>query len=522
MAKMTGRWIQDLTITGGKLANGAVGATQLASAAVNGSKMDLTAAYAFTGVVSSQNTPSSAYHVANKSYVDSVAQGLDIKESCRLATDAALPACTYDGTPNFTLTGDANGALSVDGQAVSVDERILVKNQATGTQNGIYVVTATGDAGNPFILTRADDFNSSEKITSGAFTFVSEGTENATTGWVISTADPITLDTTAIAFTQFSGGGTYSAGDGLDLTGSTFSVDCDDIVGNGLEVSSNDLLVKAYSGATAAIVPANVSADGVGILTDDTTLENNSGTIRVKGAYAHTHTNKANLDEINQDLATTDDVEFNSVSIAGQGTFTYVSSGAGHIALNNVLDAEKLWADELAIGQGSGTDLIVDVSGNIQSCGWVKSNYFTIADGLLNEGNGDTTRRAKFDCQYISTSTTRTFAFPDASGTIALTSDIPAAAAVKKVYLHKITSGEDTAGYFELPEAPAVAAAVTAYAVGGGVQINKAVVGSTGATPDFELLNSDQIHFNNNGSGTGLSEEWTTDDIIQIEYTYTA
>lgn len=144
--------------------------------------------------------------LALKSYVDSQvsasAQGLDVKGSVRVAT-----------TANITLSG----TQTIDGVSLSAGDRVLVKDQSTGSENGIYVVAAGA-------WSRADDANSSADVTAGLFTFVTEGTSYADTGWVLSTNDTITLDTTALTFTQFSGAGQYSGGDGLTLTGTTFAV----------------------------------------------------------------------------------------------------------------------------------------------------------------------------------------------------------------------------------------------------------------------------------------------------------
>lgn len=158
--------------------------------------------------------------LALKSYVDSQvsasAQGLDVKGSVRVAT-----------TANITLSG----TQTIDGVSLSAGDRVLVKNQTTGSENGLYVVVDGGS------WTRTDDANSDADVTAGLFTFVSEGSTYADTGWVLSTNDTITLGTTALTFTQFSGAGQYTAGDGLTLTGTTF-----DVVG-----TSNRIVVNADS-----------------------------------------------------------------------------------------------------------------------------------------------------------------------------------------------------------------------------------------------------------------------------------
>lgn len=147
----------------------------------------------------------------------------DAKQSCRLATTAALPSNTASGTgPGKTLTAVANGALSVDSVAVAQGDRLLVKNEAAGANNGIYDVTDPGSAGSPYVLTRSEDADLDVEVTPGMFTWIEEGTVNAETFWVLTTVAPIVVDTTSLVFEQFypSGGGSFSGKSGRVLAAS--------------------------------------------------------------------------------------------------------------------------------------------------------------------------------------------------------------------------------------------------------------------------------------------------------------
>jgi hypothetical protein len=144
---------------------------------------------------------------AVKNYVDGVQQGLDIKASVRVAS-----------TANIAVASALVNASTIDGVVVATGDRVLLKNQTTGAENGIYVVAASGAA------SRASDADVSVDVTTGMYVFVSEGTANADTGFVLTTNDPITLGTTALVFTQFSGAGQIIAGNGLSKSGNTLTI----------------------------------------------------------------------------------------------------------------------------------------------------------------------------------------------------------------------------------------------------------------------------------------------------------
>jgi hypothetical protein len=152
--------------------------------------------------------PSSAQDAATKAYVDAVAQGLSAKDSVRIAT-----------TATGTLASGFENGDTVDGVTLATGDRILIKNQSSGAENGIYTVNASGAP------TRAVDFDTATEIQKGAFVFVEEGTANADSGWVLTTDGTIVVGTTALSFTQFSGAGQITAGTGLTKSGNTLAVD---------------------------------------------------------------------------------------------------------------------------------------------------------------------------------------------------------------------------------------------------------------------------------------------------------
>ena len=187
--------------------------------------------------ITSVATPTATTDAANKGYVDAQLQGLDVKQSVRVAT-----------TANGTLASAFANGQTVDGVTLATDDRILLKNQSTGSENGIYTVNASGAP------TRAADFDSNSEVTGGAFFFVEEGTVNADNGFALTNDGAITVGTTALTFTQFSGAGQLIAGDALTKSGNTLAVAVDD---SSIEINSDALRVKA-SGITNAMLAGSI------------------------------------------------------------------------------------------------------------------------------------------------------------------------------------------------------------------------------------------------------------------------
>ena len=166
--------------------------------------------------------------LVSKEYVDAVKVGLDFKDSVRVAS-----------TANVTISGPG---AAIDGVTLSSGDRVLLKDQSTGSQNGIYIFNGAASA-----MTRATDADADAEVTSGMFVFVEAGTVNADNGFVLSTDGTITVGSTALTFTQFSGAGQIVAGDGMTKSGNQLDVNDDNIT---LEVASDAVRIKGIT-ATA-------------------------------------------------------------------------------------------------------------------------------------------------------------------------------------------------------------------------------------------------------------------------------
>ena len=235
-----------------------------------------------TTVTLTQN-PTNALDAATKQYVDAAVSNVNYHAACNYATTADLGAVTYSNGSSgvgATLTKTTPFAtLAIDGGSPTVGQRILVKNETSGQYNGVYTVTSVGSLIVGWVLTRATDYDQvgsgQNEVAPGDTMFIISGTVNASTQWVQTTDFPITIGTTALSFTQIAGPGAYTAGTGLSLTGTQFSI------------ANTTVTANAYGSATQ-VGTFTVNAQGQLTLAGNTTVTPAVGSITGLGTNVAT------------------------------------------------------------------------------------------------------------------------------------------------------------------------------------------------------------------------------------------
>ena len=337
------------TLTLGATTTDIAGLTSLVvdSITINGSTMSTTAGN--TDIVMSPHgtgtvTVPSGYEdragfttnsLANKAYVDQVAQGLDTKPSTRVATTANLSATYSNGTAGVgaTLTNSGTqAALTIDGITMVADDRVLVKDQSSAAQNGIYVVSNIGSGSTNWVLTRATPEDQPAELSGGAFVFVEEGTANGDNGYVFTHNGQPTFGTTALDVAQFSGAGQITAGAALSKTGNQLDVEVDN---SSIEVNADSLRVKS-GGITNAMLAGNIDGANIEnfVFTDEGSTQ---GAVQIGNP-----------------------MEF----LAGEGINTTASGGtltiAGELASTSNIGVAKFTSDNFDVSSGDVSIATVD------------------------------------------------------------------------------------------------------------------------------------------------------------------
>lgn len=196
-------------------------------ALVFGTSPTLATAVLGSSTATTQTPSDNSTKLATTAYVDNAVLGQNFKEAVGIATTGNLVGVYLNGASGVgaTFTYTATGVDTIDGVTLTLGMRVLLKNQTTTFQNGIYTVTTAGAIGVAGILTRAIDADQSNEWKTGDSVFVTAGTSQSTTTWAYTGIDSPTIGTTAITFVQTAGQGSFTAGNGISITGNSIAID---------------------------------------------------------------------------------------------------------------------------------------------------------------------------------------------------------------------------------------------------------------------------------------------------------
>ena len=348
--------------------------------------------------ITSVAEPTQSTDAATKNYVDAVKTGLDPKDSVRVATISALTVTYANGSSGVgaTLTNaGTQAAITIDSIVLSSGDRVLVKDQASALQNGIYTVTTVGTASTNWVLTRSVDADQNLEVTPGAFTFVEEGTVNANNGFVCTATGTITIGTTNIPWVQFSGAGQVIAGDGLTKSGNTLNV-----VGtaNRISISADAVdIASTYVGQTSITTLGTIGTGtwqgtvvagqygGTGVNNSGKTITL-GGNLTTSGAFTTTLTATANTTvtlPVTGTLATlagTESLSNKTITASSFSGTTITASGA--IAYTGTTDATALGSANVVNSGGLSVAKSMYIGLNITGAGAATSTL----DGFNIDG----------------------------------------------------------------------------------------------------------------------------------------
>lgn len=404
----------------------------------------LTTAVLGSSTATTQSPNDNSTKLATTAYVDNAILGQRYKEAVKYATTAALATVVYaNGSSGVgaTLTAVGLGAISIDGATPSAGDRVLVKNQVSTFQNGIYLVTVVGNAGVAFVLTRAIDFNQAEDIQTGDSVFITAGTAYTSTTWAYTGGDNPVMGTDAITFVQAAGQGSFTAGNGISITGVSIAIDTSVTVDKNTvqtltnkSISASQITAGTFASGSYSFGTGNAVTLGtieLGAASDTTISRVSAGVIAVEGVNvllnggalgtpsSGTLTNATGLPIAGLTASTSTAIGVGSIELGAASDTTIARVSAGVVSIEGINIVTVSSTDTLT--NKTLTSPIIQTLPVLATGTLIKFTVPTVDDtatgDMTNEFNSGYSSSAIGDLVYLDSSATWQKADADASAT---------------------------------------------------------------------------------------------------------
>lgn len=388
--------------------------------------------------------------LATTAYVDKAVLGQNFKEAAKYASTAALPTVVYDSGLG-TLTGVALAAISLDSSSPAVNDRVLIKNQVSTFQNGIYSVTATGSGIAVFVLTRTTDANASIEFKTGDSIFVTAGSTLSSTTWAYTGIDSPNFSSDALTYVQVAGQGSFTGGNGITITGTSIAIDTTVTVD---KTTAQTLTNKTLTSPIMTAPALGTPASGVATNLTGTAASLTAGTVTTNANLTGLITSSGNATAIASQTGTgTTFVMDTSPTISGHETIEGVTATGATGTKKFVFSSGPTLDSTLTIGTVGGLSGAVSLKGQ---------NSGTVTLSAANAAGTTTFKLPIADGtngQFIKTDGAGQLSFVTASGSgdALTTNPLSQFAATNSAQLAGVISDEQGSGSLVFASGPTLA-----------------------------------------------------------------